>query len=48
MKLNTDKTKIMIFNYTTNHQFSTRVSVNNVNIEVNEETKLLGTHIKND
>ena len=48
MKLNTEKTKIIIFICTTNHQFSTRVSVNNVNIEVNEETKLLGTHIKND
>ena len=48
MKLTTDKTKIMIFNYTTNHQFSTRVTLDKVNIEVVEETKLLGTHITND
>ena len=48
MKLNTDKTKIMIFNYTTNHQFTTRVTLDNVNIEVVEEAKLLGTHITSD
>ena len=32
LKLNTEKTKIMIFNYTTNHQFKTRVTIDNVNI----------------
>ena len=48
MKLNTEKTKIMIFNYTTNHQFTTRVTIDNVNIEVVPEAKLLGTHITND
>ena len=48
MKLNTDKSKIMIFNFTHNHQFTTRVSLDNVNLEVVNETKLLGTHITSD
>ena len=38
----------MIFNFTNNHQFTTRLSVNNKNIEVVESTKLLGTFITND
>ena len=46
IKPNTDKTKIMIFNYTTNHQFTTRVTIDNVNIEVVPEAKVLGTHHK--
>ena len=48
MKINTDKTKLMIFNYTQNHQFTTRVSMDNVIIEVVDQTKILGTHITND
>ena len=48
MKLNTAKSKIMIFNYTKNHQFTTRVTMNNVTLQVVEDAKLLGTHITND
>ena len=48
MKLNTEKTRIMIFNYTINHQFTTRVTIDNGNIEVLPEAKLLGTHMTND
>ena len=44
MKLNIDKSKIMIFNFTQNYQFTTRVSIDNTNLEVVNETKLLGTH----
>ena len=42
------ETKTMIFNFTHNHQFTTRLSVNNENIEVVDNTKLLGTYITND
>ena len=45
MLLNEAKTKTMIFNYTNNHKFSTRLSVNEKNIQVVENTKLLGTII---
>ena len=45
MKLNTKKTKNMIFNFTKNHQFTTRMKVNNNNIEVVKEFKILGTII---
>ena len=38
-----EKKKIMIFNYTTNHQFTTRVTIDNVNSEVVPEAKLLTT-----
>ena len=45
MKINTKKTKAMIINFTNNHQFSTRMNVNNVNIELVDEMKILGTTI---
>ena len=48
MKLNEEKTKQMIFNFTNNYQFSTRNQLNNTNVEVIEKTKLLGTIITND
>ena len=48
MLINTDKTKIMLFNYTKNHQFTTRVSINNLYIEVVSEAKHLVTYITND
>ena len=35
----------MIFNFTKKYQFTTKLSVNNVNIEIPKETKLLGTVI---
>ena len=48
MKLNTDKSKVIIFNYTNNYQFTTRVTMDNMPLQVVEEAKLLGTHITND
>ena len=48
MMLNTKKTKTMIFNYTDNFQFMTRLRVENEPIEVIDSTKLLGTIISKD
>ena len=38
----------MIFNFTRKFQFTTDISVNNRDIEIVKETKLLGTYITND
>ena len=46
MKLNESKSKVMIFNYTTNYQFATRVHLNN-NLSISE-TSLLGTVVSSD
>ena len=48
MKLNEKKTKNIIFNFSKKFQFNTSLSVNNKEIEVVNETKLLGTFITND
>ena len=48
MQLNVEKSKMMIFNFTNNYQFSTNVSHNGNDMEVIEETKLLGTVITSD
>ena len=48
MMVNEKKTKTMIFNYTTNYQFTTRLSINDKPIEVINSTKLLGTIITDD
>ena len=48
MLLKEEKMKTMIFNFTNNHQFTTRLSVNNENIEVVDNAKLLGTVITDD
>ena len=45
MELNCSKTKVMIFNFTRNYQFTTRLAVEDQNVEVIQETKLLGTII---
>ena len=42
MILNQKKTKFMIFNFTKNYQFTTRLSLNGENLEVVKSTKLLG------
>ena len=42
MILNQKKTKVMIFNFTNNYQFTTRLSLNEENLEVVKNTKLLG------
>ena len=38
----------MIFNFTNNYQFTTRLKMNNENIDVIDTTRLLGTVITND
>ena len=48
MLLNSEKTKNMIFNFTNDYQFTTRMGLHNKNIEVLDSTKLLGTIISND
>ena len=48
MMVNEKKTKCMIFNFTKNHKFTTRLTINNEPIEVIDSTKLLGTVISND
>ena len=48
MKLNTKKTKIIIFNFTKKYQFSTKLSVDDENLEIVREAKLLGTYITDD
>ena len=48
MLISQKKTKTMIFNYTNDHQFTTRLTLNGQNVDVIPETKLLGTIIQND
>ena len=48
MLINEKKTKTIIFNYTDNYQFTTRLSINDKNIEVIDSTRLLGTIISKD
>ena len=48
MKINENKSKIMIFNSTKKYQFSSRLSIENQNLETVSETKLLGTIITDD
>ena len=48
MKLNSKKTKSMVFNFTNKYQFRTRMKVDNEIIETVENTKLLGTVISSD
>ena len=48
MKLNEKKTKNMIFNFSTNKQFSTDIKVNGEVIETVNEARLLGTIISSD
>ena len=48
MKLNTDKTKFMLFNFSKNYQFNTRLSLEGKPIEQVHETKLLGLVLRDD
>ena len=48
MKINEEKSKIMIFNFTNNYQFSTRLSIQGEPLETVKETKLLGTILTDD
>ena len=47
MRLNVDKTKNIIFNFSRNNQFSTDIKLDGKAIETVSETKLLGTLITN-
>ena len=48
MKLNQEKSKVMIFNFTKNYQFTTRIKMNNELLEIVAETTILGLIISND
>ena len=48
MKLNKKKTEVMIFNFTRDYQFSTRLYVEDSLLEIVNQTKLLGTIISSD
>ena len=48
IKLNLKKTKNMIFNFSRNYQFITKLAVDNENLDVVKETKLLVTIITDD
>ena len=48
IQLNEKKSKSIIFNFTKNYQFSSRLLLNGVKLETVQDTKLLGTIISND
>ena len=48
MVINEKKTKTMLFNFTSNYQFTTRLLLKNEPVEVIDSTRLLGTIISND
>ena len=47
MIISQKKTKAMIFNFTDNHQFSTRLNLKGKNIEIVDSMKILGTTVTN-
>ena len=47
MQLNIKKSKAMVFNFTNDFQFGTRMVLNNQDLEEIQETKLLGVIINN-
>ena len=48
MILNQKKTKVMLFNFTKNYQFSTRLTLQNENLEIVDKAKLLGVIMSDD
>ena len=46
--INEKKTKTLIFNFTDNFKFTTRIQVKNHNVDVIKNTKLLGTILSDD
>ena len=48
MVLNQKKTKVMLINFTEKYQFSTRLQLNNENLEMVKYAKLLGVIISDD
>ena len=47
MKINSKKTKAMLINFTKNHQYSTRMKLNNINVQLVNEMKILGPIVTN-
>ena len=47
MLINEKKSKTIIFNYTNNYQFTTRLSMNNVPLDVIDSTRVLGNIVSN-
>ena len=48
MKLNTDKTNYMVFNFSTKYQFNTRLKLEGSKVDQVHETKLLGLLLRDD
>ena len=48
MLINQKKTKCMVFNYTDNYKFTTRLQLRNETVEVIDSTHFLGTIITQD
>ena len=48
MELNIDKSNIMLFNFTLNHQFTTKIGFKEQAVQIVDEKKLLGTIITSD
>ena len=48
MRLNREKTNVIIFNYTLNYHFSTRLYIEETILEIVQETKLLGCILTSD
>ena len=48
MKLNAEKSKYMVVNFTQNYQFNTRLTLDNTLLEQVKETKLLGVVLRDD
>ena len=48
MVINQKKSKCLIFNYTRNYKFSTRLAIEGNVLETVDEAKLLGTIVSND
>ena len=48
MKLNTDKTNYMLFNFSTKYQFNTRLNVDGSKTDQIHQTKLLGLILRDD
>ena len=48
MKINENKSKIMVFNFTKDYQFSSRLTIEDKMLPTVSETKLLGTIITDD
>ena len=48
MELNVEKSNIMVFNFTHNHQFTTQIGYREQTVQIVDEKKLLGTIVTSD